>query len=50
MLSRQSSRSLGEASGNNEGKHDQADAGAQRMARLSLLQTQQRARSQLTKV
>ena len=50
LLSRQSSQSADEGSGNDQGKCDQADAAAQRMARLSLLQQQRRARSQLTRV
>ena len=50
LLSRQNVQASGATSGHSDGQPDQADAAAQRMARLSLLQQQHRERSQLTGV
>ena len=50
LLNRQNSQTSGDTSSHSEGQPGQADAAAQRMARLSLLQKQHRARSQLTGV
>ena len=50
LLSRQSSQDSGHANGQDQDENFQADAAAQRMARLRLLQQQHRARSQLTAV